>query len=97
MGYQVTTVTPANKQPIAAAALPSMMILPAVLSIFSRMEGILLLADFPGRSQSPAFTAPQLRSAALVFLANCLRSAASTASISISIEPCDDADIDHGS
>ena len=31
IGYQVTTVTPANMQPSAAAALPSMMILPAVL------------------------------------------------------------------
>jgi hypothetical protein len=30
MGYQVTTVTPANMQPSAQAALPSMMILPAV-------------------------------------------------------------------
>ena len=28
IGYQVTTVTPANMAPIAAAALPSMMILP---------------------------------------------------------------------
>src|SRR5437667_12370786 len=33
MGYQVTTVTPANMQPRAAAELPSMMILPAVLSM----------------------------------------------------------------
>ena len=30
MGYQVTTVTPANMAPNAAAELPSMMILPAV-------------------------------------------------------------------
>ena len=30
MGYHVTTVTPANMQPSAHAALPSMMILPAV-------------------------------------------------------------------
>ena len=30
MGYQVTTVKPANMQPRAQAALPSMMILPAV-------------------------------------------------------------------
>ena len=30
MGYQVTTVTPANIAPRAQAALPSMMILPAV-------------------------------------------------------------------
>src|ERR1700720_22649 len=33
MGYQVTTVHPANMQPKAAAELPSMMILPAVLFI----------------------------------------------------------------
>src|SRR5580693_9722538 len=33
MGYQVTTVHPANMQPRAAAELPSMMILPAVLSM----------------------------------------------------------------
>src|SRR6185312_17167366 len=30
MGYQPTTVTPANIAPMAAAALPSMMILPLV-------------------------------------------------------------------
>src|ERR1700690_1018826 len=33
IGYQVTTVHPANMQPIAAAELPSMMILPLVLSM----------------------------------------------------------------
>ena len=33
IGYQLTTVTPANMQPSAAAELPSMMILPFVLSI----------------------------------------------------------------
>jgi 2-oxoglutarate ferredoxin oxidoreductase subunit alpha len=32
MGYHATTVTPANRQPMAAAALPSMRICPAVLS-----------------------------------------------------------------
>src|SRR5436190_391016 len=35
IGYQVTTVTPANMAPMAAAALPSMMILPAVAFIRS--------------------------------------------------------------
>src|ERR1035437_9115184 len=35
IGYQPTTVTPANIAPIAAAALPSMMILPAVAFIGS--------------------------------------------------------------
>src|SRR5882724_9863500 len=33
MGYQLTMVTPANMQPSAAAALPSIMILPVVLSM----------------------------------------------------------------
>ena len=35
IGYHVTTVHPANMQPRAAAELPSMMILPAVLSMRS--------------------------------------------------------------
>ena len=39
IGYQVTTVTPANMQPMAAAALPSMMILPAVSFIRSTRNG----------------------------------------------------------
>ena len=43
MGYQVTTVTPANMQPRAAAALPSMMILPAVLSMRSMKYGSCLV------------------------------------------------------
>ena len=36
IGYQATTVTPAIMQPIAAAVLPSMRILPAVSFIGSR-------------------------------------------------------------
>src|SRR6266581_4072618 len=39
IGYQATTVTPAIMQPIAAAALPSMRILPAVLFIGSMKNG----------------------------------------------------------
>src|SRR4051812_37968575 len=39
MGYQVNTVTPANMEPRAAAALPSMMILPVVLSMRSMRSG----------------------------------------------------------
>ena len=39
MGYQVTTVTPPNTQPSAAAELPSMMIFPAVAFIFSTRNG----------------------------------------------------------
>ena len=43
MGYQVTTVTPANTQPSAAAALPSMMILPAVEFMRWTRNGSLLV------------------------------------------------------
>src|SRR6059058_1878569 len=39
IGYQATTVTPAIMQPIAAAELPSMRILPAVLFIGSMTNG----------------------------------------------------------
>src|ERR1700704_6957995 len=39
IGYQATTVTPAIMQPIAAAALPSMRILPTVSFIGSAQQG----------------------------------------------------------
>src|SRR5476651_1968802 len=39
IGYQATTVTPAIMQPIAAAALPSIRILPAVSFIGSMKNG----------------------------------------------------------
>jgi hypothetical protein len=42
IGYHVTTVTPANMQPIAAAALPSMMILPSVACIALQHKRVLL-------------------------------------------------------
>jgi hypothetical protein len=42
IGYQATTVTPAIMQPSAAAALPSMRIIPAVACIGSTNERILL-------------------------------------------------------
>ena len=45
MGYQVTTVTPANMAPSAAAELPSMMIMPLVLSIRSTLNGSALVSD----------------------------------------------------
>src|SRR5208337_1844198 len=45
IGYHVTTVTPANMQPKAAAALPSMMIMPAVLSIRVTVNGSALVSD----------------------------------------------------
>ena len=39
IGYQATTVTPAIMQPMAAAALPSIRILPAVSFIGSMKNG----------------------------------------------------------
>src|SRR5579864_9158446 len=42
IGYHSTTVTPANMHPSAAAALPSMMILPAVWFIRSTRYGSVL-------------------------------------------------------
>src|SRR3954469_10312068 len=39
IGYHATTVTPAIMQPMAAAALPSIRILPAVSFIGSRLNG----------------------------------------------------------
>jgi hypothetical protein len=39
IGYQPTKVTPAIMQPMAAAALPSMRIMPVVLSIGSMTNG----------------------------------------------------------
>src|SRR5690349_17809029 len=39
IGYQATTVTPASMQPIAAAALPSIRILPDVRFILSMKYG----------------------------------------------------------
>src|SRR6188508_1682626 len=43
IGYQATTVTPAIMQPMAAAALPSMRILPAVSFIASMVNGSCLV------------------------------------------------------
>src|SRR6266550_3873771 len=43
IGYQATTVTPAIMQPIAAAALPSTRILPAVSFIRSIQKGSCLV------------------------------------------------------
>ena len=43
IGYQVTTVTPPNIAPSAAAALPSMMILPAVRFIRAITNGSCLV------------------------------------------------------
>ncbi len=43
IGYHVTTVIPANIQPSAQAALPSMMILPAVAFMRSTRYGSVLV------------------------------------------------------
>ena len=43
IGYQATTVTPAIMQPIAAAALPSIRIFPAVSFIGSMKNGSCLV------------------------------------------------------
>ena len=45
IGYQVTTVTPANIAPNAAAALPSMMILPVVSCMRSTTNGSALVSE----------------------------------------------------
>ena len=58
IGYQATTVTPAIMQPMAAAALPSMMILPAVLFIRSRRKGSVLVRFFCAQSKPPRIAGP---------------------------------------
>ncbi len=45
MGYQVTTVTPANMAPMAVASLPSMMILPCVALIGATTNGSCLVSE----------------------------------------------------
>ena len=45
IGYHVTTVTPANMEPMAAAELPSMMIMPLVLFMRSTVNGSALVSD----------------------------------------------------
>src|ERR1700687_1222197 len=66
IGYQVTTVTPANMQPSAQAALPSMMILPAVAFMRSTRNGSDLVNVLAAYSK-PAWHAPQFSSTALAF------------------------------
>src|SRR6185437_14982647 len=45
IGYQVTTVTPANMAPIAVASLPSMMIFPCVALIGATTNGSCLVNE----------------------------------------------------
>src|SRR5437764_13854826 len=83
IGYHVTTVQPANMQPSAQAALPSMMILPAVAFIRSTLKGT-PWGNVRAAYSKPAWQAPQFNSAALAFfLPNCLVSALRTSVISI--------------
>ena len=83
IGYHVTTVQPANMAPSAQAALPSMMILPAVSFIRStrrRNGSVNVLVAY----SKPAWQAPQFSSAAFAFfLPNCFASDLWISSISI--------------
>ena len=54
IGYQARTVTPAIMQPIAAAALPSMMILPAVAFMRSSRKGSVFVRFFCGPVEAAA-------------------------------------------
>ena len=81
MGYQVTTVTPPNIAPRAAAAFPSMMIFPRLASIRRISNGSCFCSDALAYSW-PARAAFTFSSAALAFFRNCLPIAASTSGIS---------------
>src|SRR5688572_8237969 len=82
IGYQVTTVTPANRQPSAAAELPSTRIFPAVLFMRSTRKGsrFTTLACAHAR---PAATAARLSSRAFGFFAKALERAFSISAGSI--------------
>ena len=83
MGYHVTTVTPANRQPSAQAELPSMMILPAVPFMRSARHGSVLVKVLAAYSK-PAWAAPQFISAALALRApNCFIRALCTSCMSM--------------
>src|SRR5262249_33026534 len=71
IGYHATTVTPAIMQPIAAAALPSMRILPAVSFIGWGAYGSCFVR-FASPESQPALSAPELSATALAFLPSCL-------------------------
>ena len=74
IGYHATTVTPAIMQPIAAAALPSIRILPAVSFIGSMKYGSCFL-NVASAYSKPAFSAPAFSVTALAFFPSCLASA----------------------
>ncbi len=81
IGYHARNWTPPNMQPMAAAALPSMMILPAVAFIRSRRKGSFFVRFFCAHSSPPriAFT---LSSTAAALLLNCLAIAFSISAMS---------------
>ena len=70
IGYQATTVTPAKRQPSAAAALPSMRIFPAVL--FIRSTRTPALAKLAWAYSKPLSSAPPFSAIALGFFPSCL-------------------------
>ena len=70
-------------QPMAVAALPSMMILPAVAFIRSSRKGSLFLRFFSAHSKPPRI-AFMLISTAAALLLNCLATAFSISAMSMS-------------
>ncbi len=83
IGYQARTLAPAMTQPIAVAALPSMMILPAVLFMRSRRNGSVLVRFFPAHSKPP-WIASQLIATAFSFDLNWRTTALWISSMSMS-------------
>src|SRR6185295_20225242 len=82
IGYQAQTVQPAITEPIAAAALPSMMILPCVLFMGSTAKRV-SLGRLALANSAPAFMAATLTLTALALPLNCLLMAFSTCAMSI--------------
>ena len=79
IGYQVTTVTPAIMQPMAAAALPSTRMRPRFASIGSMKYGSRFSRCSSAKAK-PMSRASRLRATTLGLLPNCLRTAASISS-----------------
>ena len=93
IGYQVTTVTPANSAPIAAAALPSTMILPAVASIRRTANGSRF--SIVAAWSNPARAAATFRSRAFGLAPNCFAMACSISAMSMESSRASDADVRH--
>ena len=81
IGYHARNWTPPIMQPIADAALPSMMILPAVAFMRSRRNGSFLVRFFCAHSNPPRM-AFMLISTAVALLLNCLATAFSISAMS---------------